>query len=277
MMSCINNYKDETYLRNEYLNCGRTIASIAKEHKVSAPTVTHWLKKYNIDIRHRGKPYHIISLSNELLYTINSHMLGDGYISLQKNGYSAAFRLTSKHSNYIDYVNNELKKFGYCDVRNNNGYGLNNQGYATCRLETNADRGAMLQLHGEWYKSGVVHNKHRYLKKLPNSGVEIDSHTTMIWFIEDGYCYHKSEKSASIGLSTMGYSYDEVSLLKDKLIDASGINNVRIRIKCKNQAWGDGAMITVERWSDIKDFISFMDSCPTELISCFGYKWGKFL
>jgi len=277
-MKFMEKYKDESYLRHEYVDLGRTISDIAQDHGVRGPSINYLLKKYNIEIRHRGKPYHDIPISKELSYLIDSHMIGDGYISIQKNGHSAAFRLTSKYSDYIDYVNNELKIYGYFDVRKNNGFNINHQGYATCRLETNADRGAMLYLHDEWYKRGIVNGKYRYLKKLPNRDIEIDPHSTMIWFIEDGY-YSKSKNGngKSVGLSTLCYTYDEVSLLRDALVKSSNISDIKIRVSKKIQSWGSGAGIFIENRNNVKDFINFIEPCPNELITCFGYKWGKYL
>jgi len=47
-------YRDENWLREQYVNRGRTMVDIANEFGITAMSIQNWLDKYNIPTRPRG-------------------------------------------------------------------------------------------------------------------------------------------------------------------------------------------------------------------------------
>jgi len=48
-------YRDSSWLRNEYLVKGRTIASIANQFSITPMSIHQWLRKHGIETRPRGR------------------------------------------------------------------------------------------------------------------------------------------------------------------------------------------------------------------------------
>ena len=44
-------YRDEAWLREQYVEHGRSLSEMADASDVTAPTISHWLKKHNIPVR----------------------------------------------------------------------------------------------------------------------------------------------------------------------------------------------------------------------------------
>lgn len=108
-------FKDENWLREEYLTNGKTTIDIGKELNMSANAVNRWLKKFNIPLRDCRSPEALKKMQEgglrymESLNPFTKEYLNEEYVINRKT----INQIAAENNCSWDCVRRKLKKFGF--------------------------------------------------------------------------------------------------------------------------------------------------------------------
>lgn len=244
-------YRDKDWLETQYVDLGLSTINIARDCSVSSTTIQYWLEKFSIPRRTTSEAMRLnsnhIELSNEALEFLEGGIVGDGCLEECVKGYSAHYRQTSKHLEYIQWLIKEFLRFGIETVGKIQSR-LHPSGKWSYALDsrTYVEFGA---LYLKWYPKGgkIIPTDFRYTPSV------LRQH-----YLDDG-CLHNGR---TIELYTNAFSLPDVTRLVNNLKDLSF--NPRI------DNHGRGNFIRLLK-KDIRPFLDYIGSCP---VKCFQYKWG---
>ena len=247
-------YKNKKWLKQKYSKEELDAYRVAKLCKVNSETIYNWLRKFNILIRSYGKAHHLrqanhCDLSQEAINFINSELLGDGSLS-SHSVYSADFRYTSKHREYIQYILDTLKSFGikitgkiykqYHKKRNYFSYHYASLSYVE-----------LLPIRKCWYPNG---------KKIIPKNLKLTPLILRQFYIGEGNLEHPQNGRPRIRLATCGFSILDTERLVKQL------NN--LGFKATRQLSRN--IINISTYST-KDFLNYIGKCP---VDCYQYKFA---
>lgn len=182
---------------------------------------------------------------------IMGELLGDG--NLKSNSkYSAIFRYTSKHWEYIHYIANILKSFGIKQSGKIYKYRTHGNNSLFPNLFTYQSKSyiELKPIYEKWYPNG---------KKIVPKDTKLTPLTCMQWYIGDGCLCKTIGKNPYIILSTCGFSICNVEWLVKKL-NKLGFKTTR---QPSNNA------IRISPYST-KDFLNYLGK---PIVKCYQYKW----
>lgn len=245
-------YKNENWLKKKYLNEKVNTYKIARLCNTSQPLIIYWMKKYDIPCRSVSEAKHLeqanhCNLSKEAIEWINGELLGDGCLS-KKSSYSATFRYTSKHIEYIKYVLDMLKSFGIEQSgKTTKEYHKTNYTYH-CASRSYVE---LLPIREQWYPEG---------KKIVPKDIELTPLVCRQWYIGDGNIYKKSINcNPHIDLYTNGFTPKGVRWLVLQL--------KRVGFNAKRYDYHNSIHISTY---STKEFLNYIGNCP---VKCYQYKF----
>jgi len=252
----IKQYQDKVWLKNKYWNEELSTYKIAKLCEVYQPTIYKWLIRFNIPLRSHSEAIHLgrvnhCNLSKNAIEWINGELLGDGCL-YSYSSYSASFRYTSKHKEYIEYIRDTLKSFGIKQSgkiygRHHIDRGMNCYSYRYSSLEYEE----LLPIRRKWYPNN---------RKIIPKDFKINPITLRQHFIGDGYLQHNEGRRPRIELATNGFSISDVNWLVQELI----------KLGFKATRWASHNSIGISVCST-KAFLNYIGKCP---VKCYQYKWA---
>ena len=104
-------YQDKEWLREKYVKEGLFGTEIAKICGVHCTTIYKWLRKFDIEVHHRGPRSNHIKLTDELCDFLDGLLLDDGCLYSPRK-VSAEFRYTSAYKEYLKYLSSKLHHLG---------------------------------------------------------------------------------------------------------------------------------------------------------------------
>ena len=236
---------NEEWLKDQYINKKKSVKQIVKDYNLTMGAIYYWLKKFGIQIHTQSEANHLsqknsCNLSRKAREWIDGELLGDGCLKSYSK-YSAQFKYSSKHEEYINYVSETLKSFGI--KRTGKIYKYHVFAYSSLFY------GELLPIYKRWYPKG---------KKIVPKDIELTPLTCRQWYIGDGSLQIYKGISTII-LYTCGFLCSDVRWLKQKLEN--------LKFKCwylkSNNSIKLSAKIT-------KDFLDYIGKCP---VDCYQYKW----
>jgi len=264
-------YRDETWLRQKYLEENLSSRDIAKMCGCGKSAILKWMNIFDIQRRStseacKGRKLSLktrekisntlhlkmgnhCNLSDKALEWIEGELLGDGSLTMRSK-YSARFNYTSKYIEYADYVSHSLEMFGIKRSGKIIKY-KNNQHGAIIFCYRSRDYAELLPLRKKWYPEG---------KKIVPKDIKLTRLVSRQWYIGDGGLYNAKQSNPYIGLATCGFTIKEVELLRYRL-DSLGFKNTRNK---------SNNTIRISAYS-VKDFLKYIGSCP---VTCYQYKWS---
>ena len=196
-------------------------------------------------------------LSTEQISVLYGALLGDGCLSVHKNGMNAVFCYLShsyQHTQFIqeyfkEYVSSEIYKYTFFDVRTNHEY--TNYSFKTLSNST------FTEIYNCWYHNGI--------KKIPQN-LKLNPLICLIWYIGDGSICNVN-RTQYIKLSTHCFSKEDqenillpqLSQFEAKLMKASLGKN------------GEQQYFIYIPRRKIKDFLNYIGDCPFD---DYQYKWA---
>lgn len=188
---------------------------------------------------------------------LNGALLGDGCLSIHKNGINAQFSYISKSRQHVEYVGEyfkeywtgeEIKDSFYLDKRTN-------KTYFNSKMKTYTNE-TFTEEYNRWYINGKKH--------LPQDLI-LTPLTCLIWYIGDGGICH-GQHTENIKLATQCFLKDEqekILLPQLKQFEASLV---------KGDIGSDGEQqyfIYIPHRKE-KEFLEYIGECPFD---DYKYKW----
>tara|TARA_Y100000310_G_scaffold345857_1_gene471549 strand:- start:2195 stop:3103 length:909 start_codon:yes stop_codon:yes gene_type:complete len=147
-------------------------------------------------------------LQENIKQVLLGSLLGDGYLTKQKNSHNAYFRevhsLKQKDyliwkNNFLNYFNTKIKEYSTYDKRTNKYY---YSIYLYSRVNP-----AFTTYHNSLYKQNIKKVTKEFLNEIKKLGLSV-------WYMDDGYYHYGYNR---VGLATDCYSYKEHVLIKNWL------------------------------------------------------------
>jgi len=247
-------YKDPEFLLDKYWGDELTLVEVAKEAGCSETPIQKYMREYNIPRRSFGKSRslkhgNVVILSKDALEFITGELLGDMSIVCKSNS-SALISYGSKYEQYLEYLRDELNKYGikpskqiYTRIQKLNGVDYTSYHYRSLSYPQ------ILELRRKWYPDG---------KKIVPKDITLTPLVCRQWYIGDGSLRHPT-KSYNIEFATCGFSVDDTEFLKLKF----KVIGFDVTIQPA------GNRISIKK-RDVKRFLEYIGPCPIE---CYEYKW----
>lgn len=225
---------------------GKSTYFLAKEYNTYPQQINIILKESNVPLR---TPYQInnIPINENLMNHINGWMLGDGHVTKSKK--QSSFCISSKHQEYIKYINNIF-------INNNMSckiYTAKQFNKIYYKLTTLSSV-QIKNIRNIWYKNNT--------KIIPKK-IKLTPTVLNHWMMDDGT--YNADKG-HIRLCTNCFSIDECIFLANKLNNLLDVNDIHIIEKGINKT-----RIYLPKNSANK-FLNFAGKCN---VNCFNYKWGN--
>jgi DNA invertase Pin-like site-specific DNA recombinase len=235
--------------------------AIASKLGCSVDTVARNMQDYNMSVlspTERAITANPICLTDVQLQVLNGALLGDGNLSISKNGVNACFCYSSKSLQHVQYIYkyfvqfapNGIFSYEHLDKRTNKTY----KGYSF-RTITSV---TFTEIYYAWYES----HKNRIPKDL-----KLTPLTCLIWYIGDGGLIHGTHNYTNIKLATNCFDKIDIeTILLPQLEKFEGkIRQVGVS-KFNNQPQ---YVIFMDRDNSAK-FLTYIGNCP---FSDYKYKW----
>ena len=249
-------YRQESWLRDQYLDQHKGTTVIAETQKCNPETIRQWLIRFGIERRPCAIINHI-DLTDGLMEMFNGSLLGDGSIVPGKRHGSPRYSISNKHCEYLQYISARLASRGLEQsgriVPYTNEWGTYWSYHSRYYPE-------LRRLREEWYPGGKKH--------VPRE-IALSPSVVRTWFIEDGY-FGQTKDSAfgRIQFATNGFSKEETERLAAQL--RTEINDCRVHV---NKGYPSGHTIVFSKAETVKKFFAYLGPCPLELCNIYGYKW----
>jgi len=245
-------YKDEAWLRHQYINLGKTFDQIGRELGVKAQTIWQWAQKFSIQSRdwNEEQANHVI-LSNEGLEFISGELLGD--MSITMNGKaSAKIEYGSKYPAYLRWLSMTLSSFGIEQQSKISSHTtpFGSIGFRYCSKSYRE----LTALRKKWYPDG---------KKSVPRDLKLTPIVMRQWYIGDGALHTGKGKTSWIFFATDCFDRDELCFLADQLSSF----NLPITLPASRNIIRIGAR-------GVKRFLDLIGPCPKEIEPWYGYKWA---
>lgn len=233
-----------------------TITQIALEYKISEPAVARLLRTNNRNPIGSMKKYEIlraVPISQEQKDLIYGTILGDG--CLYRDGKNGTFKLTvsqcEKQKDYFlwkvqkldPYINNWRRNI---DKRGNS---IMYHAATICHPELNS-------IANYFYDSNRI-------KHVPNDiGKYMTPLGLAVWIMDDGWLSNKT----SLGIATMGFTYDENVILRNMLKEVFDIDSKVVQYKYKTRQY---CKIILNKENTIKT----SNIVREHIVDCMKYKF----
>ena len=250
-------YKDQIWLRKQYIEKKRSPNDIANEIGVATNTIIYWLKKFHIPRRSYSEANHLkaanhVQLSPHAIEFIEGELLGDGSL-YSRSQWSAAYSHGSKYKEYIDWLAERLSGFGIKQA--GSMVTQHPLGRYTTYNYISLSYEELKPMRDRWYPKG---------KKIVPHDLILTPLMVRQWYIGDGCLDTKRGKRSSIRLSTCSFSVQDVLYLAHSLRELGF--NARRR--------SSHNIIYISPRS-VARFLNWIGPCPPEIESIYGYKWGN--
>jgi transposase len=235
--------------------------AIALKLGCSIDAVARNMRDYNMSVlspTERATTANPICLTDVQLQVLNGALLGDGNLTISKNGVNACFNYLSKSLQHVQYiyqyfaqlVPNGISTYEYFDKRTNKTY--KRYSFRTITSVT------FTEIYYKWYKA--------HQKKLPQD-LCLTPLTCLIWYIGDGglLTFKNNYKCVKIATNCFDKIGIETILLPQLKDFEARITKVGIS-KYDNQAQ---YAIFMNRDNSAK-FLTYIGDCP---FSDYKYKW----
>lgn len=233
----------EEYNNSEY----RTPQEFAERKEYKHSNLYYQAKMLRIPLRKSSRVKDVI-LSNSELQALNGHLLGDGSIFyLKPNRINPVFSIVSKHSEYIEWINQTIGLMHNRPVWIREQYDQRTNKQYTTYWSRSLSKPCIKSLYNEWYKDGV--------KIIPRN-LTLSPELCLRWFMDDG-----SAHKGAINIATDCFKKQDVEYL------ASLFYSIEIYPTLHKN--GNGyRMYIAKRYA--QTFYNYIGQCP---VKCFQYKW----
>ena len=242
-------YKDEQWLRHQYIDLGKTFEQIGKEENVKPQTIWKWAKRFDIQSRdwNEEKANHV-SLSQEALEFISGELLGD--MSITMNGAaSARIDYSSKYRVYLEWLAEQLAQIRIKPQRIAK-YSTN---WGEHFLYSSKAYRELTTLRERWYPDG---------KKHVPSDLILTPLIVHRWYVSDGNLVHYPGRTRHIRFATDGFSHDEIAFL------AGQLSSLGFQVSTPKSK----PIITILAKS-VRSFLEWIGYPDEEIAAIYGYKW----
>jgi hypothetical protein len=205
--------------------------------------------------------YVTLSKENEELLKqfIRGSILGDGHLEFSsKNSKNARLRFchSEKQTDYIKFKKDFLYAFDLSTDANINCYTAVSNRYKKGFCKTLSFSSKTHPLFSS-FKQMYYNNKKRVINK--SDMANIDAFALAIWYMDDGYLWHRKNKSSRVVLCTDSFTENDVLFLIDLLLK-------KWNLKCYYYNYKNEIVVSVESSQ------SFIDIVKPYLLNCFEYK-----
>jgi len=246
-------YKDEQWLRDQYLSEQRSMDDIADEFSVDQKTIQYWIDKFEIETRERWKVNRLNSGYRDRFHQILvGELLGDGNLFRKSDRGGVVYQHSTSKPGYVEWLRAifenegfETRSYSYTETDDRFG-DVEVHKLATLSYED------LVSEYDRWYNSG---------EKIVPDTIELTPIVLRQWYLGDGCRSVRSDGRVTVRLSTEGFTDECRAVLVDKM-NRSGIDATQ------NQQ----GQIYVPKRSHQR-FFEYMSSYPEELADVYGYKW----
>ena len=252
---------DEEILRKKYIDENLSQKDVAKFFGCSTDTIIRNLKDYGIQ-SHKNIMWmqnDLIELTKEDNEILNGALLGDGNLTIHKNGRNPYFSYISKSLQHVQFVSKNFIKFSSGNINDYTYYDKRtNKEYKNYKFKTYSNIGFLDQYYA-WY----INNK----KHIP-ANLVLSPITCLIWYLGDGgICNSKKSNAQEIKLSTHCFEKEEIeNILLPQLIDF----DARIRKSGIEKSSNREQYAIYIPHNKMSSFLSFIGNCPFQ---DYKYKW----
>lgn len=243
-------YKDEAWLRHQYIELGKTFEQIGKEQGVKLQTIWKWAKRFGIKSHdwNEEKANHV-DLSEEALEFISGELLGD--MSITMNGAaSARIEYSSKYKLYLEWLAEQLAQAGIKPQRIAE-YPTN---WGRHFIYSSISYRELVALREEWYPDGKKH--------VPSS-LTLTPLILRQWYLGDGALHTGRDKTSWIFFATDSFTREELKFLAEQLIAL----DLPVSLPASRGIIRIGAR-------GVARFLKLIDPCPSGIVSIYGYKFS---
>jgi hypothetical protein len=255
-------YRDKEWLQTKYLTEELSTYKIAEICHVDDECIRKWMIRFEIP---RRKAYiaNYCKFNEDLNNLITGSMLGDGSLSWGYETVSAYYSLSSKYKKYLQYVKSVFEDISNIKTRGSIAKYTNDLG-TWYVWQTGYYRGWFPDLRRLWYPGN---------KKIIPNNIKLTPECLRTFYIEDG-CLGinwKIQRIEYVSLAVNNFTFDDIAKLIQMMALELNIpfNDIKINKSCKPNQYN----IVINKRAAIRAFFDYIGSCPSKIISCFGYKW----
>jgi len=250
-------FRNRDWLYHEYVELVKSTVKIANECGVTPRTIRVWLQRFGIERRSLSEAARAgrsldLKITPKLQSLLYGELLGDGSVSWVRPGYSAVYRHTSKHLEYLEWLSGQFAQFG-----------LMQGGHINKRItEWKTGNTSVTYAYSSRTYPALAYVRQYFYpdgKKIAPEGLCLDPVMARQWYIGDGHLAHHKDGRPYITLSTNGFDPDSIDRL-DRMLISCGFKTTRPK---------SSPIIVISPYST-KDFLDYIGPCPIE---CYAYKW----